>query len=232
MTCLAFFHDFLAGQGRVGVCCWLPFSIRLAPVRQQTLGLIVQCNEAHVSPSVILALSPHCSVTGHVPCCHPSIILPSFPFSIPVPPFPPPHVPFLPSPIPHFPTSPFRLVPLGPPTSYSAPSSPPPPSYFPLLSPSPSPLLSPLSFPLPPPSSTYWSSLSLLPSGLSGLVAATVSTPADVVKTRIMNNPGAYQGSMDCLMRSVCSLSLCLRGLSSNQGFPGFLRVQIWIPDF
>jgi len=37
----------------------------------------------------------------------------------------------------------------------------------------------------------------------SGLVAATVSTPADVVKTRIMNNPGQYRGSLDCAMRTI-----------------------------
>ncbi|XP_071483310.1 mitochondrial uncoupling protein 4-like [Diadema antillarum] len=44
----------------------------------------------------------------------------------------------------------------------------------------------------------------------SGLVAATVSTPADVVKTRIMNQgsddrgrPLLYKSSMDCLLKSV-----------------------------
>nr|XP_054763646.1 mitochondrial uncoupling protein 4-like [Lytechinus pictus] len=44
----------------------------------------------------------------------------------------------------------------------------------------------------------------------SGLVAAIVSTPADVVKTRIMNQgsdsagrPLLYKSSMDCLLKSV-----------------------------
>ncbi|RMX43930.1 hypothetical protein pdam_00011274 [Pocillopora damicornis] len=37
-------------------------------------------------------------------------------------------------------------------------------------------------------------------SGCSGLIAATISTPADVVKTRIMNNPNVYRGSIDCFL--------------------------------
>ncbi|XP_015769868.1 PREDICTED: mitochondrial uncoupling protein 4-like [Acropora digitifera] len=40
-------------------------------------------------------------------------------------------------------------------------------------------------------------------SGCSGLIAATISTPADVVKTRIMNNPKVYRGSLDCFMSAV-----------------------------
>ncbi|KAK2560074.1 Mitochondrial uncoupling protein 4 [Acropora cervicornis] len=39
--------------------------------------------------------------------------------------------------------------------------------------------------------------------GCSGLIAATISTPADVVKTRIMNNPKVYRGSLDCFMSAV-----------------------------
>lgn len=41
-------------------------------------------------------------------------------------------------------------------------------------------------------------------SGCAGLIAATISTPADVVKTRIMNNPKVYRGTMDCFMSAVC----------------------------
>lgn len=40
-------------------------------------------------------------------------------------------------------------------------------------------------------------------SGCAGLIAATISTPADVVKTRIMNNPKVYRGTMDCFMSAV-----------------------------
>lgn len=41
-------------------------------------------------------------------------------------------------------------------------------------------------------------------SGCAGLIAATISTPADVVKTRIMNNPKVYRGSIDCFLSAVC----------------------------
>ena len=37
----------------------------------------------------------------------------------------------------------------------------------------------------------------------SGLVAATLGTPADVIKTRIMNNPDLYRGTIDCFNKSV-----------------------------
>ncbi|PIK37385.1 putative mitochondrial uncoupling protein 4 [Apostichopus japonicus] len=44
----------------------------------------------------------------------------------------------------------------------------------------------------------------------SGLVAASLSTPADVVKTRVMNQPIGkdgrgllYKSSIDCLLKSV-----------------------------
>ncbi|XP_020625395.1 mitochondrial uncoupling protein 4-like [Orbicella faveolata] len=40
-------------------------------------------------------------------------------------------------------------------------------------------------------------------SGCAGLIAATISTPADVVKTRIMNNPKVYRGSIDCFLKAV-----------------------------
>lgn len=37
----------------------------------------------------------------------------------------------------------------------------------------------------------------------AGLVAATMGTPADVIKTRIMNNPTAYRGVIDCFVTAV-----------------------------
>ncbi len=37
----------------------------------------------------------------------------------------------------------------------------------------------------------------------SGLVAASLGTPADVIKTRIMNNPDLYKGTIDCIQKSV-----------------------------
>lgn len=48
-----------------------------------------------------------------------------------------------------------------------------------------------------------------LASACSGLVAATLGTPADVIKTRIMNQPTEngkgtlYKGSLDCLVKTV-----------------------------
>ena len=42
----------------------------------------------------------------------------------------------------------------------------------------------------------------------SGLVAATLGTPADVIKTRIMNNPDLYKGTIDCFKKSVSLKSL------------------------
>lgn len=50
----------------------------------------------------------------------------------------------------------------------------------------------------------------MLSSSCSGLVAATLGTPADVVKTRIMNQPTDsngrglfYKSSIDCLLKTV-----------------------------
>jgi hypothetical protein len=37
----------------------------------------------------------------------------------------------------------------------------------------------------------------------AGLVAATMGTPADVIKTRIMNNPTAYRGVIHCFITAV-----------------------------
>ncbi|XP_046862225.1 mitochondrial uncoupling protein 4-like isoform X2 [Xenia sp. Carnegie-2017] len=43
----------------------------------------------------------------------------------------------------------------------------------------------------------------MLSSISAGLVAATMGTPADVIKTRIMNNPSTYKGVIDCFMTAV-----------------------------
>lgn len=52
--------------------------------------------------------------------------------------------------------------------------------------------------------------INLICSSCSGLVAASLSTPADVVKTRVMNQPIGkdgrgllYKSSIDCLLKSV-----------------------------
>lgn len=37
----------------------------------------------------------------------------------------------------------------------------------------------------------------------SGFAAAVLSTPADVIKTRIMSNPDAYKGVLDCFLQAV-----------------------------
>mmetsp|Transcript_51840 Transcript_51840/g.85836 ORF Transcript_51840/g.85836 Transcript_51840/m.85836 type:complete len:89 (+) Transcript_51840:1-267(+) len=37
----------------------------------------------------------------------------------------------------------------------------------------------------------------------AGLVATVMSTPSDVLKTRIMSNPDAYSSTLDCLMKTV-----------------------------
>ena len=43
----------------------------------------------------------------------------------------------------------------------------------------------------------------MLSSITAGLVAAIMGTPADVIKTRIMNNPTAYRGVIDCFITAV-----------------------------
>ena len=60
----------------------------------------------------------------------------------------------------------------------------------------------------------------------SGLVAATLSTPADVIKTRIMNQPMVdgkpkyYKSTVDCLVKTV-------KGEGVGALYKGF--VPIWI---
>lgn len=68
-----------------------------------------------------------------------------------------------------------------------------------------------------------------LSSVCSGLVAATFGTPADVVKTRIMNNPDLYKGSLDCLVRSVQKEGF----FSIYKGFvPTWSRMAPWSLTF
>ncbi|KAG5846559.1 hypothetical protein ANANG_G00116280 [Anguilla anguilla] len=75
-----------------------------------------------------------------------------------------------------------------------------------------------------------------LASTCSGLVAATMGTPADVVKTRIMNQPRdsngrgiLYKSSTDCLMKSVKGEGL----RSLYKGFlPTWMRMAPWSMTF
>ena len=59
----------------------------------------------------------------------------------------------------------------------------------------------------------------------SGLVAATLGTPADVIKTRIMNNPDLYKGTIDCFKKSVSLKSL----FASVSFFNILLRLILFI---
>lgn len=66
-------------------------------------------------------------------------------------------------------------------------------------------------------------------SAVSGLVAATVGTPADVVKTRIMNQPQLYRSSLDCLTLTVRSEGI----LALWKGFlPIWARMAPWSLTF
>ncbi|XP_075057423.1 mitochondrial uncoupling protein 4 [Mixophyes fleayi] len=66
----------------------------------------------------------------------------------------------------------------------------------------------------------------------SGLVAATLGTPADVIKTRIMNQPRdkhgrgiLYKSSTDCFIQAVCGEGF----LSLYKGFiPTWMRMAPW----
>ncbi|UYV81065.1 SLC25A27 [Cordylochernes scorpioides] len=66
----------------------------------------------------------------------------------------------------------------------------------------------------------------MLSSGCAGLVAATLGTPADVIKTRVMNQPTdsrgrglLYTSSIDCLLKTI-----------RTEGFPALYKgfVPIW----
>jgi solute carrier family 25 uncoupling protein 27 len=59
----------------------------------------------------------------------------------------------------------------------------------------------------------------------SGFFASLASTPADVVKTRLMNQSGVYKGSIDCFVKTAQTEGL--RGL--YKGFlPGWARLGPW----
>uniref|UniRef100_A0ACB8GF73 Uncharacterized protein n=1 Tax=Sphaerodactylus townsendi TaxID=933632 RepID=A0ACB8GF73_9SAUR len=69
-------------------------------------------------------------------------------------------------------------------------------------------------------------------SGCSGLVAAILGTPADVIKTRIMNQPRnergrglLYKSSTDCLLQAIQGEGV----LSLYKGFaPTWMRMAPW----
>ena len=66
-------------------------------------------------------------------------------------------------------------------------------------------------------------------SAASGLVAATVGTPADVVKTRIMNQPQLYSSSLQCLKLTVQNEGM----LALWKGFlPIWARMAPWSLTF
>ena len=85
-----------------------------------------------------------------------------------------------------------------------------------------------------------WSSSSWLTHGLAslcaGLAAATLGTPADVIKARVMNQPVdergrglTYRGSLDCLVRAVRTEGV----MSLYKGFiPCWLRMAPWSMTF
>lgn len=59
----------------------------------------------------------------------------------------------------------------------------------------------------------------------SGFFASLASTPADVVKTRLMNQSGVYKGSIDCFVKTAQTEGV--RGL--YKGFlPGWARLGPW----
>ncbi|CAB0013909.1 unnamed protein product [Nesidiocoris tenuis] len=67
----------------------------------------------------------------------------------------------------------------------------------------------------------------IMSSGVAGLVAATMGTPADVIKTRVMNQPvdengrgKLYKSSLDCLMKTI-------RNEGAFALYKGFLPVWI-----
>ncbi|XP_046988039.1 mitochondrial uncoupling protein 4 [Schistocerca americana] len=76
----------------------------------------------------------------------------------------------------------------------------------------------------------------MLSSGCAGLVAATMGTPADVVKTRIMNQPTdasgkgiVYKSSLDCLVKTVQNEGF----LALYKGFlPVWIRMAPWSLTF
>ena len=68
-----------------------------------------------------------------------------------------------------------------------------------------------------------------LSSVCSGFVAATMGTPWDVVKTRVMNDPGGYKGSFDCFKSAVANEGV----MSLYKGFfPTWARMAPWSLTF
>jgi len=68
-----------------------------------------------------------------------------------------------------------------------------------------------------------------LASVCSGFVASLFSTPADVIKTRIMSNPDAYKGVVDCFTQAVRNEGF----MSLYKGFiPTWARLAPWIVIF
>lgn len=63
---------------------------------------------------------------------------------------------------------------------------------------------------------------------ISGLVSAVVSTPMDVVKTRLMNQPAKatlYTGMLDCAVKTVRGEGL----MALYKGFmPAYARLAPW----
>lgn len=59
----------------------------------------------------------------------------------------------------------------------------------------------------------------------AGFIATVIASPADVLKTRLMSNPDAYTGVLNCISRVVKE-----EGLSAlYKGFvPNFMRVGTW----
>lgn len=63
----------------------------------------------------------------------------------------------------------------------------------------------------------------------SGLIASTIGTPADVIKSRIMNNPDLYKGSVDCFLKTVKHEGF----FSLYKGFlPTWARMAPWSLTF
>jgi len=68
-----------------------------------------------------------------------------------------------------------------------------------------------------------------LASFASGFAQAVLGTPADVIKSRVMNEPDLYKGSVDCFMQTVRNEGL----MSLYKGFfPCWLRLAPWATTF
>lgn len=65
----------------------------------------------------------------------------------------------------------------------------------------------------------------LISSSIAGFTAATVGSPVDVLKTRIMNAmPGEYSGVLDCVLKTMREGPLAFyKGFEANAG-----RIVSW----